>query len=168
MSANEIVPTLGLALVILGLAGFFLFRQIIGFKAWRVDPALTEDDRRYLFSQGRRRIVCSLLMIVLAGFLVGWVFIAPNMMEAVPAAGADPNREAGKLPEGMRGLIYYWIIALVVLFVILALAALDLFATARYGLRNQKHLVDERRSLIEGEIERLKRIRRERNGHLGK
>jgi hypothetical protein len=51
---------------------------------------------------------------------------------------------------------------LLVLMIVVFMAALDYWATRRYGLRQHRKIIDDRRAMIEREISRL---RQQRNGH---
>lgn len=68
---------------------------------------------------------------------------------------AGPEDKAGDHPE-VRVLTYYWIAFLLVLFGILALAAFDLVATARFGFRHHKMLEIQRRAMLQAEAARLR------------
>jgi len=165
VQTNEIILTLGLAGLLLGLGCYFIVRQRQALRNLKGDVVLSVEDRRYLEKQAKRRIVNSILMFVFAGFLLGWVFLAPTLPaveEGQAAAEKKPLDEDQK--ARVRLATYYWILALVVLFAILILACADFLATARFGLRHQRQLQGERRAVIEEEIERLRQFRRERNG----
>ena len=115
------------------------------------------EERGFLIRQTRRRLICSVLMVVFAGFLVGWYFIETNFLDLKSVAEEEP----GKTHPLVELVAYYWIAALLVLFGILALAGMDFIATARYGLHQKKLLEVERRTALEIEAMRL---RKQRNG----
>jgi hypothetical protein len=144
-----------LVAALLLLAGYFAWRQFQTRRALVHDRTMPAEERGYLLRQSRRRLICSMLMFLFAGFLIGWYFIEINLPELKPAAADE------KPPPLVELLAYYWIAALLVLFGILALAGVDFFATARYGLQQKKLLEIERRAALEIEAARL---RNERNG----
>ncbi len=147
-----------LVVVLLGLAGFFAWRQFKTRRDLAADRSMPALERGYLLRQTRRRLLCSVLMVMFAGFLIGWYFIEANLPDLKQAAEQDP----GTTPPLLEMVAYYWITALLVLFGILALAGMDFFAVARYGLHQKKQLEVERRAALEIEAARL---RKERNGH---
>jgi hypothetical protein len=154
---SELLVGAMLVLALLGLAGYFAWRQFKVRYALVQDRALPPDERAFLIRQTRRRLICSVLMVLFAGFLIGWYFIEPNFRDLEPPAGHEP----GKAPPLVELLALYWITALVVLFGILVLAGMDFFATARYAMRQKKLLQAERRAALETEVARL---RQQRNG----
>src|SRR5262245_61145 len=118
---------------------------------------MLSEERGYLMRQTRRRLVCPVLMLVFAGLLIGWFVIENNLPDLKLVAEQEP----GKTHPLAELLAFYWIIALLVLFGILALAGLDFFATARYAMYQRKLLELERRTAMEIEVARL---RKQRNG----
>jgi hypothetical protein len=162
MNPKEIIFGGILAAVLLGLAGYFAWRQKNTLGKLR-EQDLDPEDRLYIYRQVQRRLLCSVLMVVLAGMLVGWFFLESQVRSEV--AGVQKVDEPGPPDAERRNTIrvftFYWIAFLLVLLVILFLAAGDLLATARFGLRQQRRLEAERRTVLESETARL---RRERNG----
>ncbi len=148
---------LTLAGILIFLAVFFGLRQRHTLAQLRQDGQLSTDDRLYLVRQIRRRLICSVLMIVLAGLLVGGFFL-PEV--AAPAEG-EPISEQAK--DALRATSAYWIIALFVLLAILFLASFDFLATARFGMRRVRQLENDRRAVLEMEAARLRRRRQEMN-----
>jgi hypothetical protein len=96
-----------------------------------------------------------MLMVLFAGFLIGWYFIESK----IPELKLAPDREHGAAPPFVQLVAYYWITALLVLFGIIALAGIDFFATARYGMHQKKLLEIERRTILEIEAARLREQR---------
>jgi hypothetical protein len=156
-----------LVVVLLGLAGYFSWRQFQALRGLRSADQLPPEDRRYIRNQAWRRLAGSVLMVVFAGFLVGAFFIeglAGELAERMKAA-TPAEREA--LTADNRFFLhlwsYYWIAALLVLLGLISLAALDFFAIRRYGQRHYRQIQADRRAMIERQAARL---RRERNGHV--
>jgi hypothetical protein len=150
--------------LLLALAVGIGWRQVRALQALREDPDPSSDDARYERGKARRRLVNSALTLLLAGLLAGaMVFLE------VPAdrlAGARDAAEPGEglTPEEKQFALryaWYWILLLLVLFAVLAVAAVDLFATRRYALRQYRKLQADRRQMIERQTARL---RQERNG----
>jgi len=159
----------GLFLVVLlvALAIFFAWRQRLTLTLLKPNSALGPDDRRFLHGQVRRRLCCCFLMVVFAGFLVGWLFLHQGFDELRPETerlGAGPKDELPEeVKESLRFYTVYWIGALLVLLGMIGLAALDMFATARYGLRRHRQLQDDRHAMLALEVAKMRQRRVERN-----
>lgn len=150
---------IGLAAVLVFVAVFFGLRQRTTLAQVRRDPEMTADDRAYYLKQARRRLLCSVLLIVVAGLLVGWFFVDDVSMRELPP-GQEPSQED---KDAARFIALYWIVLLCVLMGILLLASFDLIATARFGMRRVRQLEQERRAALEMEAARLRRRRQELN-----
>jgi ABC-type Fe3+ transport system permease subunit len=162
VNPSEAAFAVVLIVVLLSLAGYFAWRQIHTLRGLRAQEGLPDDDRRYVRRQAIRRLVCSVLMIAFAAFLVGSFFLEPHVQEVARHAR---ERAEGPQPQPVPGFVnffaLYWGAALFVLFVILLLAAADVWAVARFGLRHQRQLRDDHRAMLESQLARL---RERRNG----
>lgn len=153
----ELSSGIALAAVIVFVAVFFGWRQRYTLAQLRLDPHLSVQDRVYYVKQIRRRLFCSVLLLVFAGLLAGWFFL-PTPPE--PIEGQPPTEEA---KDSVRFITWYVIIALSVLLAILLVASFDFLATARFGLRRMRQLEHERRAALEMEVTKLRRRRQEMN-----
>jgi hypothetical protein len=160
----ELTLGIGLAGLLVAVAGYFAWKQQQTLQQLRHDTELTFDDRRYLHRQVVRRLFSSALLVVLAGFLIGWYFLEPDMDTLKPVDAAAELTENAK--EALRFFAYYWIAALLVFLVVLVLAVYDMLATARFGARQRRQLEEERRATLNAEVERLQRDRHRLNGGL--
>jgi hypothetical protein len=151
-----------LAAVLVGIAIYFGVRQRHTLTLLRHDTQMSLEQRRYLHQQAVRRLVNSVFLIVLAGFLVGWIFLEAHLKDLQPAEPVDAPPESAK--QSLRLLTGYWIVILLVLLCVMLIAVLDLVATARYGARQRRQLLDDRRAALEEEVERLRRDRHGLNG----
>ncbi len=157
MTTTELFLGLVLVCCLLGLAGYFSWRQFVIRRRLVHDRSLIPEERSFLIWQTRRRLICSILMFLLAGFLVGWFFIERNLPELKAIALENP----AKTHPLVQLVAFYWAAALLILFGIIILAGMDFFATARHGMRQKKLLEIERRTVLEMEAARL---RSQRNG----
>jgi hypothetical protein len=168
VSAPEIIFTAVLIVVLVGLAGYYAWRQVQALRGLRRQENMPPDDRRYVRNQAWRRLACSGLMVVFAGLLAGWFFLGPvveNNIARGDAARAEqsegPVFGAAEKPF-VRFVIAYWIIALLVLLGMVILALCDILAIRRFGARHFRKLQADRRAMIERQAARL---RHEGNGH---
>jgi hypothetical protein len=158
VSSSELAFVLVLTALLLGLAGYFGWRQVQTLRSLRSQPA---DDRPFLRRQAIRRLVCSALMLVLAGLLVGSLLIEPSYQEMA----AKHKRQPPQGPEAVaqedwdfaRFFAAYWMAALLVLFVLLLLAGADFWAIARFGARHRRQLQADHRAGLKEELARLRR-----------
>jgi flagellar biosynthesis/type III secretory pathway M-ring protein FliF/YscJ len=158
-----------LVLVLLFVAILYIVRQIIALRRLRAAEEMPLEEHAYLYSRARRRLITSLLMFLLGGMLVvDLLFLEVPAQQLADHQHERMQREGDVPPldEEQRSFarVYGWffIFFLIVLMVVVFMAALDYWATRRYGLRQHRKIMDDRRAMIEREISRL---RRERNGH---
>lgn len=168
MGWSQIIFGAVLVGVLLFVALLYGVRQVVALR--RLPPAeeMGREDRAYLLGRARRRFVMSLLLLAL-----GVMLAAALVYLETPAQQLADQREAQEQqgdsaplsPEQRpfaRFYASYWIVFLLVLMVVVLLAAVDLWATRRYGLRQHRKLIADHRAMIEREIARY---RQERNGH---
>jgi hypothetical protein len=152
-----------LVLVLVGFATYAAWRQWQVLLRLRTENDWSLDERQFMRRMAWRRIICSALMIIFAGMLIGSYFIEPAERPQRPADAAAENPEPKPaLNREERVFSYYWILALLVLLGVITLAAVDLLATRRFGLRQYRQIQADRRAMIATQVARL---RRERNGH---
>jgi hypothetical protein len=165
---TQIIFGVVLVLILLLVAILYGVRQIFALRRLPRAKEMPPEEWNYQRGQARRRLVTSLLFLLLGVMLA----IALIYLEA-PAEQLSEERAAlekqGPLPPLLgyqrafvRHYTIFWILFLLVLMAVVLLAALDFWATRRYGLRQHRKLVADRRAMIEREVTRL---RRERNGY---
>src|SRR5262249_19767672 len=141
--------------VLLGLAGYFIWRQRRVLQTLRADETLPPEDRRYVRSQALRRLGGSGLMVVLAALLTGWFLLGlgdrahelGERNEAQRARGEQPVFDAEQR-HFVQVTTWYVITILLVLLGSLGLAAVDLWAIHRYGQRHRRQIQADRREMI--------------------
>ncbi|MGE3806439.1 MAG: hypothetical protein AB7K24_17360 [Gemmataceae bacterium] len=163
----EIVYAGAIVLVLFGLAGFYGWRQLQTLRQLPGNPDLDADDRRYHHSQAWRRLICCVLMGLLASMMVGYYALGIHERGARvrPAAIDDPA--AKQAAEDARQnyislLSVYWLTATGLIVAILFLAMFDLMAIRRYGLRHMRRLQSDHRAMLEQQVAAM---RSQRNGH---
>jgi hypothetical protein len=161
----ELIFTLTLVVILLGLAGYFGRRQLRSLRGSTGPDELGSGDRRYLRTQAYRRLFCSFLMVVFAGMLIGWLFLDARRAEFAEelkvARETDPDvKQSSEYEDFARLFTVYFMVTFLVLAVMISIAAIDFWAIARYGLSQHRRLQADRRALFEEHVAR----RRERNG----
>jgi hypothetical protein len=150
-----------------GLAGYFAWRQLQTLRGVARNDNLPAEDRKYFRRQAWRRLVgCGLMLALLA--LMGGSFFIEGKAEQVAAEkkAARDRGEAGDLDPEQRLFMKfyggYWIVILLFVIGLVAIAFADLVSIRRYGQRHYRKLQEDRRAMIERQVIRL---RQERNGH---
>ncbi len=166
MGWPQIVFGVLLVAALLFLALFYAVRQVHALRALRSGD-LPDDEARYERGKAWRRLASCALLLVLAGLLaVALAYLeAPAQIIAEQREGHDASTAPPFTPEQrdvLRLWGWNWIAILVVLLVVVALAAIDLWATRRFGLHQAYKLQADRRAMIERQVIRM---REERNGH---
>jgi hypothetical protein len=154
---------------LLGLAGYFTWRQRTVLRSLRAQENLPPEARHYVRRQALRRLAGSGLMVVMAAMLTGWFLLGLGDRAAQIGKANDDQRAEGKEPvldAEQRQFIQlstsYVIVLLLVLFGTLCIAALDIWAIHRFGRRHHRQIQADRREMIERQVARL---RSQRNGH---
>lgn len=168
MNPGHVVFACLLALVLFPLGLFYYRRQLRTLRGL-ANSTLPEEEDRYLRCQARWRLISSALLMVLAvGLVAAFVFLEQPAHEIAERTKA--LRDAGEEPERtpaerlfLRIYIGFWIVFLLILLVVVMLAAADLWSTRRYGLRQRRRLLDDRRAMIARQAHRLRQERNERN-----
>jgi hypothetical protein len=146
----EMTVGIAIAVVLVAVAAFFVVRQRQTLRTVRADAAMPDDQRRYLLRQCLRRMFGSVLLIVLAGMLVGSLFFdyepLRTPIDEVPIA----EQEAAK--HSLRVVSVYWMSFLLMLMALMALAVADFWATARYSVQQQRQLFQQHRDMLEAEL----------------
>ena len=163
----QIVLGVAFIVILLAMAGYFVWQQLQARRTLRTSPDLDPEERRYLQGQVWRRLVCSGLMVLLAGMLATSFYLEGPASQLVREGEA--NRERGErlppTPEQEQFVTLYsayWVAFLLVLLAVVMLAGVDFFAIRNYGMRQLRRIRADRRAMLEGELARL---RSQRNGH---
>lgn len=154
MNPIEFVCVVLLILLLLGLAGYFAWRQFQTLYTLKTARGLPADETHYARRQAFRRLFCSGLMVILAGFLFGWFFVESNyreMMRQVEARDVE-DRAVGRTEEEKQFVREFWAYVaagMLVLFILLLVAAVDAFAIARFGLEQHRKLQASHRAMLD-------------------
>ena len=141
---------LGLSLIAL-ISLRIQFRNLARFR----QQAFASDDRAYLRSQCRRRILTSGLLLVLAGLLAGAYLsggqqrfekISVMFDQKPPEVPTDEDRDFVKIWS------IYWIVTLGVLFFVVLTAVIDYVAVALYGRSQYRRIQSEQRELLDRDL----------------
>ena len=168
MTATQIVFGVCLILVLL------LFAAYSGWKQWQVlrtsnaDSTLSPEDHAFFRKQAGRRLILAVLMVALAGVLIGSFFLEDRAQALATKKQEERDRgEEGKLtPEERQFGEFYatvWIVVLLLVLVLITLAGVDYLAIRRYGRRHYQMIQTQRREMIRDELKRFRQERSQRN-----
>jgi hypothetical protein len=155
-------PFLGafIVFVLLALAGWFGWKQVMVLRNRAELDNATPEDRRYLSRQAWRRLVGCALMVVLAGLLAGWYLLGfhdfANQLFLRPETADGRTVQTPQEQQTLRYCVYYFIAALVVLLGMLGVAALDILSIRSYALRHHRQIMADRRAMIERQVARMR------------
>jgi uncharacterized membrane protein YjgN (DUF898 family) len=156
-----------LVAILVGVAGYFTWRQWLTLKQLNADSPGSPEDHQFLRSQVRRRLICCGLMAFFALLLIGTLFLEgeyQRITSGIDQTGTD-NRISDLDPDDrmfLRLFTLYWIFALLVFLAFVILAGLDLRATLREGFRKHRQLREDHKAQLQ---EQLRQYRKENNGH---
>jgi hypothetical protein len=162
VNPSELAFGAALVPVLIGLACYFGWRQVRTLRSLRAQPELSREDQLYLRGQARRRLACSVLMLALAGMLVGYYFLDATYREVRQERAAETAREgedAAVQPEHkafLQQFAAYWILFLLLLMTMLVLVAVDVWAIAKFGQRHHRQLRAELQATLAHEVARLR------------
>lgn len=161
MSTAQIAFALTLVIVLLGTAAYVAWRQIQILREVAGNDNLPTDERDHLRSRARRRLATCVLLLLLAGWLGGFLFLEPQAQQFLELVRENPELKEEQKPF-WRFYGWYVIGGLLALLVLVGIAGVDLMAVRRHGQRQYQKLREDRRAMIERQAARL---RQERNGH---
>jgi hypothetical protein len=151
----------GIALGVVSLSVVYTRRQVLALRKLRETPDLPEEETRRERRQCWRRLVSSVLLLLIAALIV----VAELWLERPAQVLADRDKSLFPLTDDERAFLRLWgavwIAVLLLLFVVVVLALVDLWAIRRYSRIQHRKLRDDRRAMI---ARQLQRLRQERNG----
>jgi hypothetical protein len=164
LSAAEIVFGVLLVGGLVALSLYFGQQQLASLRRLRAQAGPLDEEGQYERRKARRRLVsCALTLLLgvqIAVLLVSWDSTAGRVVRE--RKEVDPAVEP---TDEQRVLVRFWlgtaISLLVVMLAVLVLAALDVWATRRFAIGQYRKINEDRRALIQAEVNRL---RSQRNG----
>jgi hypothetical protein len=162
---SQIIFGAVLVVVLLFVALWYGVRQLVILRRMRFPEEMPPGEWSFQRGQARRRLVMSFLLLLLGVMLAIALLYLENPAERLRVT-LEQQGDGTPLDPDQRGFarLYgtFWIVFLLVLMVVVLFAAFDFWATRRYGIRQHRKLIADRRDMIEREVARL---RQERNGH---
>jgi len=140
------------------------FRQL---REVRHGPAMASDDRSYLRHRSIRRIINGGLMLALGGMLAGSYLSGNEDRADGIAAEAEQAKRDGvardRTEEEKAFLRFYggyWIGVLVLLFLVMAVAVADFWATRRYAMAQLNRLREDHQAVLRRDLEMYRQQKR--------
>ncbi len=158
-----------IVIVLLSLGGYYGWKQLRALRRLRAQPDLPPEDRRYHYGHAWVTLASCTLLLILASLIGGSYLLGPEKRADQLAEEGQAQATEGEKPtlspeqrDFLKRYITLWNAALLVIMLLLLLAAYDLWAIRRYGLRHLRQIQEDRREMIQKE---LTLIRTQRNGH---
>jgi hypothetical protein len=156
-----------IVVVTAALGSYYAWQQGQTLRRLRSDPSIPDDDRLFFRNQAWRRLVGAVLLLLFAGLFVGMFFLEEPIENIIRLGQeARDQSERPQLDPSQWDFVRlyggYWIVLLLLVLGIIAIAGYEMFAIRRYSVKHMRRIQDERRAMIARETARL---RRERNGH---
>jgi uncharacterized protein (DUF2062 family) len=148
--------------ILIGLALFYGVRQWLALRALRRSSQHPSGELAFHRNQARRRLLTCFLMLTFASilatsYILGYERLAVEMGDKHEPPIPDDVRDAF-----LRQYQAIWGTLLFLLFAMVVLALVDLFAIQRYTRLKLRKLHDDRRAALDRQIQIF---RSERNGH---
>jgi hypothetical protein len=152
----QIVSGAVLVAVLLLLSGYYAWRQAQTLRRLRASVVPLDAEEQFELRQARRRLVGCVLLLVLGVQLLGaLLFLEAPAQHLADARDADPD-SALTPAERVFMRIYggYWIVFLLLLLALVAVAACELWTVRQHGLRLRRQLLADRRAELERDVRR--------------
>jgi hypothetical protein len=144
--------------VLLLIAAVSIRWQVRTLRRVRSQPHIPSDDRAYLRKQAYRRIFTGAMLVCLAGLLAG-AYLSGMEVQAdqhgqnrIDGGNADKQAAAADAKQFLRVYAIYWISILLLLFLVVSLAIVDLWATRRYAWEQLRRIQSENRAMLERDL----------------
>jgi flagellar biosynthesis/type III secretory pathway M-ring protein FliF/YscJ len=157
---KEIVFGAVLVGVLIVLAAFYAWRQVLMLRRLRGPHGLSDEEARWRRGQAWRRLAGSALMLVMAG-LLAWAVLGMGN-QAQQLADAGPAADTPEAHQFFRVYFLVWAAFLLLLVALIFLVAADIWSTRRFSTRAQRKILDDKKAMLQREVARM---RGERNGH---
>jgi hypothetical protein len=161
VTSFEITLSVAFAILTVAVAVFFIYRQQATLRSVRADTTAPPEERRFLIRQSVRRTFSCGMLILLAVMVFGSVFLDYDPLSK--PASELPLVEQAAAKDSVRFLSIYVMTLLLVLMAVMALAILDLLATARHGVWQKKRLLQEHQDALEAELAEIRHRQAEMN-----
>jgi hypothetical protein len=164
--------TVIISLVLLLAAVLFTRSQFQTLRWLRRQPPLMPEDVAYFRRRVVRRLLGCGLMVLLAAQMLGLFFFGildslDALIARAQAADADALHLTPAEEVAVRRSYTYLGAIVLILFLLLGLAFVDLMALRRYGMRQRRRLREDRQAMLERQLPLLRRQRSDRTAGNG-
>ena len=153
------IVALFFAAAVLLIAVLSIRKQLGNLKRLKNDAHVPSDDRKYLTNQAYRRIITGVLLVGLAGMLSGAYFSGMERRAEKLGDEKRPLDEEGKKQQMaeedkdfVRFYAIWWIGILILIFFVVSLAIVDIWATRRYAWAQLKRISSEHQAVLERDL----------------
>ena len=155
-----IAAAFGAGLAVLGLATGVV--QLLGLRRLAGRRLVPSDEYAYLRGRYRRRLATAFVFVGVGGMIAG-AYLSGMEARAAALAAADgpdaddPNAGKRELNPTQKQFVRiwgsYWIVVILLVFVLLALAVADGWATRRYWMGQYRQLKEDHQTRLRRDLE---------------
>jgi hypothetical protein len=134
-------------------------RQVRTLKGLRTEPYVATEDRRYFGGQAVRRLVISGLLLIVGGMIsIYYLSGMDARMDAIPErnkAGGQPapdDPQAASDKEFTKLVGVYWIVVILLLGAVVAVALMDFWATRKYWMVRYKEIKEDHETKLQRDL----------------
>jgi hypothetical protein len=151
-----------LVLLLLAVAGYFSWQQVSSLRTLAHIDGLAPEDRHYIRNMAVRRLVgCTMLtgiaVLIAVAFMSG---LEDRVQKLADLRQSMPEGPKPELDDEQRVLVKiylgYAVTLLLLLFGVVSLAAIDVWAIRRYGRRHYQRIKGDRREMLEQQLRILR------------
>lgn len=131
---------------------------------------MSTTEEKYYRARALRRMIGCFLLIAVGCMLVGSYFLEPEYQRLAHQVDNQENPQLVPVMESQdkaffRRFTIYWIVALLFLFGVTIVAALDVWATLRFGFDQHRKLRQTHQAELEEQLRKYRQDRQDRNGY---
>lgn len=160
MGWPQIVSGTALTLCLVVLACFFGWQQLQNIRKLTSQSAFPIEEKSYYHYQVVLRLLTTLLLLVLA-LMLGYalIFLESRAQDLADFRDAgNPLRDSDRpFAEFYR---WFWLLFLLLLLLLVVVAAIDLLTVRRWGLRQQRKIMADRRAMLNRQLQQLRQQHR--------
>jgi len=145
-----------IAIVLLLMGIFTIRKQSRALRTLRSSSFVPSDERRYVRNLAWRRIVTSVFLLILGGMLAGAYLSGLEHEADIFGRKIDENNQKLPLTEEQKQFarVYYvyWATVLLLLFLVVSLAIVDIWSTRRYAWAQLRLIQKDNRARLERDL----------------
>lgn len=158
-------------LLVLGVVSGYV--QVRGLRALAARKHVPSDEHAYLRNRYRRRLLIAGILVLVAGLIAGsYAFGFEQRVDQITAAKNAAKEKGEDVGEDDKFVLKvwggYWVVVISLVFVLVALAVIDAWATRRYWHKIFREMRDEHHSKLRRDLAVYRQQKESRSGRFGR